>query len=101
MQPEQLSQLLSFVTALQPKARRGKGMAKKSLIQNDQVIAGIMLVSLVGLFQMHTLMSSHIKDCAERSATVAKIGVGIFVLVAGGLILSAITAYGHGATIPH
>lgn len=76
-------------------------MAKKNLLQNDQVIAGIMLVSMVGLFQMHTLMSAHIKDCAERSATVAKIGIGIFVLVAGGLILSAISAYGHGGAVPH
>lgn len=73
-------------------------MPKKTILQDERLVAGIMLVGLLGLFQMHTLMSAHIKDCADRSATVAKIGIGIFILVAGGLILGAINAY-HGTGV--
>lgn len=68
-------------------------MARKGLDTKEQfIIATIGLVG-VSLFNANNQMKAHIADCAARSATVAKIGYGILVIVAAGLIMNAINAF--------
>lgn len=71
-------------------------MAKKTgLDQKEQLMAAAMMVGFGLFFQVNKQLAAHMQDCSNRSAAVARIGYGILVIVAAGLILSGINAY-HG-----
>lgn len=71
-----------------------KTMARKAgLDPKEQLI--IAMIGIVGasLFNASNQMKAHIADCASRSATVSRIGYGILVIVAAGLIMNGINAW--------
>lgn len=73
-------------------------MVKKGLNTNEQAIVGVMLMGAGLFYQLNKTVSGHMEDCARRSATVEKIGYGILVIVAAGLILSGINSYHNSGT---
>lgn len=72
---------------------------KAGLDPKEQLMAAAMIVGFGLFFQVNKQLSAHMQDCAARSAAIARIGYGILVIVAAGLILSGINAYhGNGDT---
>lgn len=68
-------------------------MARKGLDTKEQMMAASIIVCFGLMHQVNKTMTGHMQDCSERSATVAKIGYGILVIVAAGLIMNGISAW--------
>lgn len=63
-------------------------MKKDGLDNKEQLIAGALMVGFGIMYSVNKQLSAHMKDCASRSAVVERIGYGILVIVAAGLILN-------------
>lgn len=72
-------------------------MSKKSgLDSKEQILAGALLMGFGLMYSVNKQLTAHMRDCSARSGTVSRIGYGILIIVAAGLILSGINAYHSG-----
>jgi hypothetical protein len=69
-------------------------MAKKNGLDNkEQLLAGAIMLGFGLMYSVNKQLTAHMLDCSMRSATVSKIGYGILIIVAAGLLLNGINAY--------
>ena len=73
-------------------------MAKRpGFDQKEQLLAGGLMLGFTMMYSVNKQLTAHMLDCSQRSATVSKIGYGILIIVAAGLLLNGINAYHGGA----